>query len=146
MFKLAASAVVPEDICRDIEERDNFGRMAMGKFVTTRMTKKQTTSGILKRKGLAHTLNTLGLLQKLVSGQIVTIKQQIALSTIEDIKCNVGSPSIFYPHRSMIMKSDKTQVVYLISNMLLPDGAVIDNEIGVRSVMIIDAICVWSIW
>ena len=75
----------------------------------------------------------------------MTIKQHIALSTIEDIKCNVGSPSNFYPDRSMIVKSDKTQVVYLISNMLLPDGAVIDNEIGVRSVMIIDAICVWSI-
>ena len=46
----------------------------------------------------------------------------------------------------MIMKSDKAQVVYLISNMLLPGGEVIDNEIGVRSVLIIDAVCVWPIW
>ena len=41
MFNLATFAVVPESICRDIEDRDNFGRMAMDKFVT---------SGIFKRK------------------------------------------------------------------------------------------------
>ena len=57
-----------------------------------------------------------------------------------------GSPSNFYPDRSIIMKTDKAQVVYLISNMLLPGGKVIDNEIGVRSILIIDAVCVWPIW
>ena len=42
----------------------------------------------------------------------------------------------------MIMQSDKAQVVSLIANMLLPDGEVIDNEMGVPSVLIIDAMCV----
>ena len=42
------------------------------------------------------------------------------------------------------MQSDKAQVVFLISDMPLPDGEFIDNEIGVQSVLIIDAICVWS--
>ena len=44
------------------------------------------------------------------------------------------------------MKSDKAQVVSLISSLLLPDGEVIDNKIGVRSILIIGAVCVWSIW
>ena len=50
MFKLAALAVVPEDICRDIEDRDNFGRMAMDKFVTTRMIKKKKLLEFSKEK------------------------------------------------------------------------------------------------
>ena len=40
MFNLATFAVVPENTCRDIEDRDNFGGMAMDKFVTTRMIEK----------------------------------------------------------------------------------------------------------
>ena len=35
MYNLANFAVVPENIYRDIEDRDNIGRMAMDKFVTT---------------------------------------------------------------------------------------------------------------
>ena len=64
MFNLATFAVVPKNICRDIGERDNFERMALDKFVTTRMLEKnnKTTSVILKSKKIAHILNTLELL------------------------------------------------------------------------------------
>ena len=61
---------------------------------------------------------------------------------IGDFEFNVLLPSNFHLDGLMIMQSDKAQVVSLISNMLLPDGEVIDNEMGVPSVLIIDAMCV----
>ena len=40
------------------------------------------------------------------------------------------------------MQSDKAQVEFLISNMPLPAGEVIDIEMGASSVWIIDTMCV----
>ena len=57
----------------------------------------------------------------------------------------VVSPSNFHSDRSMIMCSDIRNAFLLISYKPLPNSEVIDNEIGVPSVLIIDAICVWSI-
>ena len=42
----------------------------------------------------------------------------------------------------MIMQSNKAQVVSQISKMTLSDGEVIDNEMGVPSVLIIYTMCV----
>ena len=65
MFNLATFAVtvVPENICRVTGERDNFGWMALNKFVTTHMIElKPNNFVILKRKTIAPTLDTLELL------------------------------------------------------------------------------------
>ena len=50
MFNLATFAVVPENICCDIEDQDNFGRMAMDQFVITRIIKKKQFLEFSKEK------------------------------------------------------------------------------------------------
>ena len=140
MFNLATFAVVPENICRDIKDRDNFARMALDRFVTTRMIEKTTNFWDSQKKNNRSYFKHVGATVKTrVSGQIVTIKQERALlsrflvasrsrldfvikEAIGDFEFNVVSPSNFHPDGSMIMQSDKAQVVSLISNMPLPAG------------------------
>ena len=79
MFNLATFVVVPKNICRDIGERDNFGRMALDKFVTTRMLekKKKNFCDFKKQKNRSYFKHVGATVKTKVSGQIVTSKQEI---------------------------------------------------------------------
>lgn len=161
MFNLVTFAVVPANICCDIEDRDNFGREALERFVTTRMIEQTIKFWDSQKKNKRSYFKDVGATVKTkVSGQVVTIKQERALlsrflvaarsrpdfiikEAIGDFEFNVASPSNFNPDGSMIMQSDKSQVVSSIFNIPLPEASVVlEAESGVPSVLIIDAMCI----
>ena len=114
--------------------------MALDKLVTKRMIKKTTNLWDSQKKNNRSYFKHVGATVKTrVSGQIVTIKEEsvlvsrflvaaksrtdfVIMEAIGDFEFNVVSPSNFHPDGPMIMQSDKAQVVFLISNMPLPDG------------------------
>ena len=77
--------------------------MALDKLVTKRMIEKNN--------------QLLGFSKAAKSRTDVVIKEAIG-----DFELNVVSPSNFQPDGPMIMQSDKAKIVFLISNMPLPDG------------------------
>ena len=114
--------------------------MALDKLVTKRMIEKNNQLlGFSKENHSSYFKHVGATVKTKVSGQIVTIKQERALLSrflvavksrndfvikkdIGDFKFNVVAISNFHPDGSMIMQSDKAHVVFLISNMPLPDG------------------------
>ena len=50
MFNLVTLAVIPDSVCKNIENRDKLGREALEKFVYSDGGKNQSTFGMLKRR------------------------------------------------------------------------------------------------
>ncbi|KAJ8040903.1 hypothetical protein HOLleu_15346 [Holothuria leucospilota] len=140
MFNLVTYAVTPAKVAKNIEDRDNLGREALEKFVSSRMIEHTTGFWDSQKKNNITFFKDVGPVAKAkMKGQLVTVKQErrllsqllvvaksrpefVVKDTIGEYEFSNTPPSNFYPDGSMIILSGKSQTVRLIMDLPLPDN------------------------
>ncbi|KAG1650791.1 hypothetical protein GQR58_027738 [Nymphon striatum] len=165
MYNLMTFAVAPDDVSKDIEYRDQYGKEALQHFVSTRMVDNTVEFWGAQKKNkfkyFKYFKDVGVVMQTKIKGQLVHIKQERTLlsrllviaksrpefvvkDAIGNFEFNVAPPSNFHPDGFLIMLSSKSQLVPLIMKMSAPDGAsnVVQYEENVSiRLLIIDAMC-----
>lgn len=163
MFNLMTFAVTPKSVSSDIEERDQLGRKALEKFVSTRMVDKTVKFWDSQTKNKFSFFKDISLTVKAkVNDKLMSIKQERKLlsrllvvaksrpdfmvkDAIGDFEFHAAPPSNFHSDGSMVMLSGKSQVVTAILNIPLPESEDTNtpaSEGDAPSVLIIDAMCI----
>ncbi|KAJ8034055.1 hypothetical protein HOLleu_24474 [Holothuria leucospilota] len=163
MFNLVTYAVTPAEVAKNIEDRDNLGREALEKFVSSRMIEHTTGFWDSQKNNITFFKDVRPVTKAKMKGQLVTVKQErrllsqllvVAKSRPEfEVKDAIGEyefsntpPSNCHPDGSMIMLSGKFQLVRLIMDLPLPDNVQEptseDSTGSTKEILIIDAMCI----
>ncbi|KAJ8049223.1 hypothetical protein HOLleu_01865 [Holothuria leucospilota] len=165
MFNLVTYAVTPAEVAKNIEDRDNLGREALEKFVSSIDMIEHTTGfwDSQKKNNITFFKDVGPVTKAKMKGQLVTVKQErrllsqllvVAKSRPEfEVKDAIGEyefsntpPSNFHPDGSKIMLSGKSQRVRVIMDLPLPDNGQQptseDSTGSTKEILIIDAMCI----